>query len=191
MSCTLCFIHGLNSSKHSFAYMAQELGGVSKINYDSHQPLAESIVQVSRQLPKKDPIILIGHSLGGVIGLSLVLTKTHNVQKLVTISSPLGGSGIAAFTRWFMNIPVLSDITPSSPFIRQFQELQADVPVLSIVSTSGHMPVSYEQNDSVVAVKSQRALQYAKQVDVKANHFEVLLHEKTIKTVREFVQPEN
>lgn len=192
MSCTLCFIHGLNSSHHSFAYMAKELGSASKIDYKSIQPLAESVVQVTKQLPKKGPIVLIGHSLGGVIAMQVALAGTHDIQKVVTISSPLGGSRFASYMRWLASgMPVLNDITPSSEAMRLFQRTQPACPVLSIVSMTGHLPmVSAEPNDSVVAISSQRALPYAKKIEVKANHFEVLMHDKTIETVRKFAQPE-
>lgn len=192
MSCTLCFVHGLNSSHYSFAYMAKEIGAVSKIDYTSHQALDLSVAQVMKQLPKKDPIILIGHSLGGVISTLIALNQTHNVQKVVTISSPLGGSQAAAWMRWFVTLPVLSDITPSSFAMRRLVTETAPCPVLSIVSTSGGLPmISREPNDSVVTVSSQKALKYAKKIEVKANHFEVLMHEKTIEAVRKFVQPES
>ncbi len=173
--------------------MAKELGGVSKIDYNSYQPLDQSILQVAKQLPKKEPIILIGHSLGGVIGTLVALNKTHNVQKVVTISSPLGGSAVASWMRWFVSgLPVLSDITPHSFHIRRLVTETAPCPVLSIVSTSGGLPmISREPNDSVVAVSSQKVLKYAKKIEVKANHFEVLMHEKTIEAVRKFVQQES
>lgn len=75
--------------------------------------------------------------------------------------------------------------------MRLFQRTQPNCPVLSIISTTGHMPmVSAEPNDSVVAISSQRALAYAKKIEVKANHFEVLMHDKTIETVRKFAQTE-
>ena len=192
MSCTLCFLHGLNSSHHSFAYLAKELGGTAKIDYRSGQPLQDSVIQVAKQLPKKGPIVLIGHSLGGVIAMKIALAQTHDIQKVVTISAPLGGSMVAFYMRWIASgMSVLDDIMPSSAAMREFQRSQPNCPVLSIVSTTGHMPViSVEPNDSVVTISSQRALPYAKKIEVKANHFEILLHNKTVETIRKFTQPE-
>jgi len=63
--------------------------------------------------------------------------------------------------------------------------------MLSIITTGGALPWSTEPNDTIVTVASQNALKYGKKVEVKANHFEVLLHERTTEVIRKFVQPEN
>jgi pimeloyl-ACP methyl ester carboxylesterase len=187
---TICFIHGLNSSHHSFAYLANELGVPLKaINYDSYQPLAKSVEQVARQLPKNEPIILVGHSLGGVIAMLVAHAGTHDVKRVVTISSPLGGSKAAVYARWVVSgLQVLGDITPHSVFMKLIEAEAAPCPVLSIISTGGSLPTSNEPNDSVVTVASQKALKYAKKVEIKANHFEVLMMDKTVEALRKFIE---
>lgn len=187
---TICFLHGLNSSHYSFAYMAKELGGiyVSNINYTSQQPLAVSIQQVAKQLPKDGELILVGHSLGGVIAMLIAHARTHNIKKVVTISAPLGGSKAAVYARWFVSgLQVLGDITPHSTYMRHIGTAAAPCPVLSIISTGGGLCTTSEPNDSIVTVASQRALAYGKKIEIKANHFEVLMHEQTIKAVRDFI----
>jgi pimeloyl-ACP methyl ester carboxylesterase len=183
------FIHGLNSSHLSFSYIGLILDlPVAKIDYKSQQRLVISIDQVLRQLPKNEPIILVGHSLGGVIAMNIALSGLRNVEKVVTISSPLGGSKAAVYARWVVSgLEVLNDIVPSSPFIRPLSEYQPACPVLSIYSTNGSLPTSNEPNDSVVTVASQRALPYAKKAEVKANHFEVLMHAKTAHLIQDFI----
>jgi pimeloyl-ACP methyl ester carboxylesterase len=191
MSAVICYIHGLNSSHNSFSYMEKEVGGVAKIDYKSYQPLELSIAQVEKQLPKDQPLILIGHSLGGVIALEIALNKQHDVQKVVTISAPLGGSRFAFWAQYFFGgLPVLSDLTPYSALITRFTIETPDCPVLSIISTGGALPFSPEPNDSVVSIASQKALKYTKKVEVKANHFEVLMHDKTFEAVRKFISAE-
>lgn len=183
------FIHGLNSSHRSFTYIAKELDlPLSKIDYMSQQALGTSIEQVLKQIPKDEPIILIGHSLGGVIAMNIAHAGVRNVQKIITISSPLGGSRAAIYARWVVSgLPVLNDIVPSSPYIRPLAKLNAPCEVLSIFSTSGSLPTSQEPNDSVVTVASQKALPFAKKIEVKANHFEVLLHDKTVDAISKFL----
>jgi pimeloyl-ACP methyl ester carboxylesterase len=190
MTPSLHFIHGLNNSHVSFAYLAKELEGTAKINYNSHQPLALSLVQVAKQIPKNEPVVLIGHSLGGVIAALLALENKHQVQKLITISSPLGGSKAAHFARWVMpSLEVLRDLIPTAPHIQQLTGGEFKIPVLSLVSSAGHLPalMGGEPNDSVVTLSSQRAIKQAKKVDIKINHMEVLSHDKTVESIRKFL----
>ena len=189
MSPTICFIHGLNSSHHSFSYLTKELGASSKINYRSHQRLEDSVVEVAQQLPRDVPLILVGHSLGGVIAMLVAMNGTHDVRKVVTMSSPFGGSKFAYWARWWVpEIPVLHDLTPQSAAMRRLAGTTPPCEVLTIVSTSGTLPISSNRNDSVVSVRSQKALPYGKKVEVKANHFEILQHPNAIDLVRTFVQ---
>lgn len=191
MSPTICYIHGLNQTHLSFVYMAPSVGGdLTYVDYSSHQPLEASVKEVSRRLPKDRELVLVGHSLGGVIAVLIALAGTHRVQRVVTVSSPLGGSKAAMFARWVItSVPVFGDITPTSPHVKLIKTRAAPCPVLSIVSTAGSL-LSTEPNDGIVTVASQSVLPYAKKVEVKANHFEVLMHERTFEAVRRFVHQE-
>jgi pimeloyl-ACP methyl ester carboxylesterase len=186
----ICFVHGLNSSRRSFNYLAQELehNGNILIDYDSRQRLESSVTQVLKFIPKTEPVVLVGHSLGGVIAMLIAIRGLVNVERVVTISSPLAGSKAAVYARWVVSgIPLIGDIVPNAPCIKELAVCKPTFPVLSIFSTGGSLPTSNEPNDSVVSVASQKALPSAKKVEVKANHFEVLMHEKTVEQVRKFL----
>lgn len=184
---TICFIHGLGATKNCFMFLEQELGHPARIAYDSGAALHRSISEVSRQLPP-GPLILIGHSLGGLIAAHIALDKTHDVQKLITISSPLGGSKAARYLKYFMpTFPIMQDIVPASHYIKRLQLAPKPCPVLSIISTDGGFPILGEPNDGTVEIASMKAIQYAKKVEIKANHFEVLLKSKTVDAIREFI----
>lgn len=186
---TIAYVHGLNSSHRSFAYLTQNLPShnIIKINYNSHQPLAESLLEVRKQLPK-GPMTIVGHSLGGLIATILVSDEPDRFESLVTISSPLGGSKAANLMRWMPgHPPILNHITPSSIAIRKLASFLSEIPTLCVVSTGGHLSTTNEANDSVVTVISQKALLFGKKVEVKANHFEVLMHEKTIDIVAKHI----
>lgn len=171
--------------------MAKEIGGNPKINYKSYQPLKDSISQVAKQLPKKEPITLIAHSLGGIIAMAIALEQSHDIQKIITISSPFGGSKFALWAKWFISgLPVLNDLTPQSELMKRFKTETIIYPVLSVISTGGALPFTLEPNDSIVSVASQKALSYGKKIEVKANHFEVLQHAKTIDTIKKFLSEE-
>lgn len=183
---TIAYIHGLNSSPRSFEYLLKVLPehNIIRVSYNSHQPLIDSINQVVKQLPKTGELSLVGHSLGGLIA-SLIATDYDPVTGLVTISSPLGGSRAAVVMKWLPGHPqVLEDITPSSRHIQLLQMSPPKVPTLSICSTGGHLPTTSEPNDSVVTVASQKALKVGKKVEIKVNHFEILMHDKTAEHLR-------
>lgn len=186
----ICWIHGFNSSHRSFTYLAdQHPYDPVLVNYDSHQPLVKSIEEVRRQVPDGD-VALVGHSLGGVIAVALghQLAAEGRFPKIATISSPLGGSKAAVALQWLPSqIDVFKDITPTSDIIRRISKNKLHNQLLSIISTSGSLPLSLEPNDSVVTVRSQRALPYGRKVEVKATHFEVLLHDGVAKHLRTFI----
>lgn len=109
------------------------------------------------------------------------------IVRVITISAPLGGSRAATFLRWFSSMMVVGDITPTSRAITRIQS-SLPCPVLSIISTGGHLPTSQEQNDSVVTLNSQRALKDAAKIEIRANHFEILMHDATADAILAFVQ---
>lgn len=177
----VAYIHGFNSSHRSFAYVQSKLPGhdIVVVNYDSHQPLRDSMQQVRKQLPK-GRFSLVGHSLGGILAVLMAAEHVDRVDGLVCISAPFGGSKAAMGLRWLPGYPkVLHDITPTAPKIELISQLKLSVPTLSIISTGGSLPTSMEANDSIVTVNSQKALHFGKRQEIKANHFEVLLHERT------------
>lgn len=185
----IAYIHGLNSSSCSFNYLCTMLPNhsITAITYNSHQPLLDSIAQVKKQLPKGE-VSLVGHSLGGLIAVLLAAECADRVNKLVTISTPFAGSKIAHFFRWLPGHPaVLKDIVPHAEKIIMISQLKLQIPTLSIISVSGGLATASEPNDSVVSVSSQKALKFGKKVEVKANHFEILLNDKTIKLVKDFL----
>ena len=120
-----------------------------------------------------------------------VLTAAEHIDKIervCAISTPFGGSRAALALRWLPGHPkVMHDITPNSAKIELISQLKLQVPTLNIISTGGSLPTTPEPNDSIVTVASQKALGFGKKVEVKANHFEVLLHEKTVKLLQDFL----
>jgi len=185
----IAYIHGFNSSHRSFNYIQAKLPShdIVPITYDSHQPLRDSMLQVRKQLPKGQ-FGLIGHSLGGVLAVLMAAEHIDRTIGLISISAPLAGSKAAVTLRWLPGHPkVISDITPTAPKIELISQLKLHVPTLSIFSTGGSLALSGEPNDSVVTVVSQKALPFGKKAEVKANHFEVLMHEKTVKLIEDFL----
>lgn len=185
----VAYIHGLNSSHRSFSFVQCKLPPhtIIPISYNSHQPIRDSIDEVRKQLPK-GRFSLVGHSLGGILAALMAAEHVDRVDGLVAISAPFGGSKAASTLRWLPGHPrVLEDLTPTAPKIELVSQLRLKVPTLSIYSTSGSLFISPEPNDSIVTVSSQKALPFGRKVEVKANHFEVLLHERTVKLLQDFL----
>lgn len=180
---TVAYLHGLNHSPLCFEHLLMHLPehNIVRISYDSHAPLASSLKHVISELQKYESISLVGHSLGGLI--STLVCHVHPIEKLAVISSPIAGSAAAKIARWLPKAPpILKDIIPTSPFILQATGIKVKgVPALSICSTDGNIAAAESgPNDGIVTIESQKSLPFGKKVEVKANHFEVLLHPKTI-----------
>jgi pimeloyl-ACP methyl ester carboxylesterase len=190
MNKLLVTIHGFNSTSNSFNYIIEKLkwkGEILRIDYDSHRPLEETLKYIQGELPNDRELILVGHSLGGVISVLLAHMIPDNIHSVITISSPIGGSKAATFARWLPWSPeVFKDITPSSSFIRAAQ-VAPTVPVSSIITSGGTLALTNEPNDSVVTVASQQATPAKKKAELKANHFEVLMHPTTIRYIEHFL----
>lgn len=184
----VCYLHGFNSSHRSFNYVQHKLPShdIIPITYNSHQSVSDTLEEVKKQLPPP-PFSLVGHSLGGIIAV-LLGQQVAGVRSIVGISTPFGGSKAAVALRWLPGYPkVFHDITPSCEVITKVTSTKLKIPTLSIISIGGSLPTTQESNDSVVTVASQRALPYGKKVEVKANHFEVLMHEKTLALLEDFL----
>lgn len=138
-------------------------------------------------MPKGD-FAIVGHSLGGILAVLLAAEHIEQVTAVVAISAPFAGSKAANTLRWWPGHPkIIEDITPTSSKIELISQLRLIVPTLSIISTSGRLPLTAEPNDSVVTVASQKALKFGKKVEVKANHFEVLMADETVQHLKEFL----
>lgn len=192
----LVVIHGFNSTSNSFNFILDQLkrsdsvGLVTCVNYQSHNSLCDVLKEVEIQLPKDGELVLVGHSLGGIISVLLAHKFPTRISRVITISSPIGGSKAAFFMGLLPGSPALfRDITPSSPYIKLAQQ-RPPVPLYSIVTLGGNLKISGEPNDSVVTVSSQRASPAPKnqQVQVRANHFEVLLMPRTIQLIKKFMK---
>jgi pimeloyl-ACP methyl ester carboxylesterase len=102
MALTAVLIHGAGSHSATMVPIAmqlQRLGYTNIINvgYDCSGTLEESIASVSSKIEHAitTPLLVIGHSLGGVIGYELQKRQAFRVHHLITIASPLHGSRLA------------------------------------------------------------------------------------------------
>lgn len=190
----IVMVHGMNSSHRSFGYLSSALKEHHPVlvNYSSKIPFRSAVDQVLRQIPKSDEVILIGHSLGGIITTIIASEIPERVQKLITIATPHGGSTAARLLQWLPgSFNMFSDLTPESATIKKCIGMKLNTPTLNIVSTGGSLPVLAEPNDGIISVRSQRELKFGKKVEIKANHFEVLQDPRTAAVINKFIFKEH
>ena len=160
--------------------------------YSVEDPLENNIKKIAR-LARKDfgdrRFHIVAHSLGGIIAL-LLLKKKLNIGKVVTISTPFGGSEAASYLRYmYPAYQLFKDISPSSEMIKKAGDIELTVPVLSIVSTGGESktPFLNGENDTIVTVSSQTASNHLEYYYVDLNHFEVLMSEEVANKIKSFL----
>lgn len=115
-------LHGLALGPWAMALMARRLERrgwrCQRIGYRStSQPFAESLADVRAKMPP-DPLHIVGHSLGGLIGAALLHDPQGlQIGRVVQLGSPNLGSpqavraGWLAPLRWFYG-PVLPELRP-------------------------------------------------------------------------------
>lgn len=197
------FIHGANASPTSFNYIKDVLKEdpayhdiqFVDVVYDAGEKLASNVKTITSNLPARTTISLVGHSLGGVIATAVsqrafIGSGSCNINRIVTMSSPLGGSESADYLKWlYPNYSLFSNISTKNKTIQDMNKIGAIVPTLSLVTTSGNNPLYPTANDGVVTVKSQRALDGVDYIEVPFNHFEVLLSPDVAEHIRIFLSP--
>lgn len=136
-------------------------------------------------------IILIGHSMGGVIAAELA-ARLPIVMKTITVASPFGGiqgAGLMeAFTRY--NKPFNAfwkNLQPDHPVLKSLQKTDFKNPMLCIAIEND--PV-FHASDGVVTLNSQYALQSCQNVEYKilnATHSEAIEDDKVIEEIYHFL----
>ena len=194
MNKNILYIHGANMSPVSFAYIQKTIGkhkGVTP-EYSIEKPIEKNIKRIARLARKAfgdEQFDIVSHSLGGIIAFMLLKTRLK-IVRIVTLSTPLGGSKAAASLRFmYPNYQLYKDIAPDADTIKKVNNIKLKVPVLSIVTTGGKskIPFMAEENDTVVTVSSQTNSDNPEYYFVDLNHFEVLMSEEVTKKIQSFL----
>lgn len=191
MKPTIVYIHGLNSTARIFNHLHNRLPDHNAIfiNYDSTQRVEKSYNFIVNNIPKSTPIIIISHSLGGILGL-LIANRDNNihVDKLITMSAPFGGSSIAALLKWiYPHYDILKDIAPTSNIIREVNNSYASCKFLSLITNKNPTPYIHGPNDGVVTVKSQMACNPNNRILIDSNHFEIVQDDNAFNSIKNFI----
>lgn len=181
------YIHGANASPLSFSFIKANIRphDIEEIGYGHDVPLSKTVAELRRKAVLHDgPLAIVGHSLGGVIAAAVA--QTADVERVVTLASPFGGSSAAALLQWFTRSQLMSDIAPSSSVLTSLRMNPPSVPMLSFVTAPG-IDTLGEKGDGVVTTVSQTALIGPTYETVDLNHFEVLLSRDIAQRIDRFL----
>jgi len=185
----IVYIHGANASSISFNYIRSKIKQSDiLIEYDCHCSFDDNYNDMLARLSKtRSQLFFVAHSLGGVYALHLAAALGKRVAGAVTLSTPYGGSQEAEKARMFVpGNQLLRDIGNNSKPIRRLGDLPIHANWINIVTTAGASPFIHGDNDGVVSVASQTALERHMQfVRVAVNHYEVVLSLDTVKLIKQ------
>jgi pimeloyl-ACP methyl ester carboxylesterase len=193
----LFLIHGAWASRQAFNYLIKKTldeGNVGRIHCFEYDCQLESIEEISIRAHKELngtlenglSTVVLGHSLGGLIALSL--SQKVGVSKAITVASPLAGLKLPKMIQYFVSYhtPILKSLVPTSPFMKFIhQKDYSYVPIDCIIASQGYNPMIYERNDGVITYESQTKWhpKGANVVYSYTNHHEILQSAEILRSV--------
>lgn len=193
---TTILIHGANASSQSWNYIRTFIKGTClTVDYSSNDGFAANLIELKQLADNiSGPIVLLGHSLGGIYAMHLASYLGDRCIAAITMSTPFGGSGLADWAKlvypWHQ---LFRDVGYRSKPIVESKKIAAKIttPWLQIVTTKGNVPWIPAANDGVVTIKSQRCIDTMPQADLYSNHYEILINPITIELMRIFCSQQN
>jgi triacylglycerol esterase/lipase EstA (alpha/beta hydrolase family) len=132
-----------------------------------------------------EPVHVIGHSMGGLIALSL--SGHHQVRSITTIATPLDGLDVNITQFYLSRSNFIREMQRGSAFMRGIHTAGYPMPVQHIITIRGFNPYMMDDNDGVVTLRSQRGWSTGQCHEIEANHAEIMLHDDCIKQMRKFL----
>jgi triacylglycerol esterase/lipase EstA (alpha/beta hydrolase family) len=183
---TKIFIHGANASPLSWNYIREQVGDGVMLSYSSRNSFKSNLKEMKAQLAEFDDLQFIAHSLGGIYSLHLANHFKHKVKGAVTLSTPYGGHNVPYIARYMFHWnQLLNDILPNNWPINSLNDIVLPCSWCNIVSIIGNVPWILDPNDGVVTIKSQRHRNDMDLIELKCNHYEILLHKDVISIIKE------
>lgn len=187
----IAFIHGAFSNTRNFSKIKENLPEEHQyvdVNYTNNRSVRFVVDELSEQLVKSDEdTLLIGHSLGGIIALNVANNCPNKVHKVITIATPFLGYQTPYFMK--ISMPIFSDLCPNGHLIKTLRENELSVPTMCLVATSG-LPMGGIENDFIVTVCSQTALDGPRYIKISANHFNIMVANRTISCIKKYISNE-
>lgn len=180
----IVFIHGANASNRSFNYIKEHCGitDYTDLSYSSADGFFHNLAAMREDLKGMKNFYIVSHSLGGIY--SLFLQEEFRVKGVVSISTPFKGSRTAEWARMFIPMyKLFYDVGPRSIPIVESLSIPIKCPWLQIVSTCGHVPWHFGENDGVVTLKSMTHRKDVEYEYLSYNHYEILIAKEVAELV--------
>jgi pimeloyl-ACP methyl ester carboxylesterase len=192
---SILFVHGAWASSIGFNYIHEKLKdseNIDKIEYfdydTNYDHINDVIVNISNQINRLaengNKVILIGHSLGGVISLSVSMNK--NVDKAILVSAPISGIKLPIVLQLYKLPNLIKTVAEYSAFIANLKTLEYTNPIVLIASVYGYNLAIHEPNDGIITVKSQLDWTPEGTVrhELKYGHHEILQSDELIEIIQ-------
>lgn len=180
-------MHGAGQTSISFNYLRKVLPDwpATLIDYSSENSFYDNLALIQDSVCRKEQLMVIGHSLGGIYGLHL--TQHCNVVGGISISTPFNGSSIAEWAKYIIpGYPLFRDVGTKSRPITEAKKIPINIPWTQIVSTAGNVPYLKLPNDGVVTVASMEQRKNDMEcVYVKNTHYEVMCSDDVANIIRQ------
>jgi len=172
----IVWLHGAGQTSTSFNYLRLVLPDwpATLIDYSSENSFYDNLDLIHSSVCSKEPLFVIGHSLGGIYGLHL--TQHCNVVGGISISTPFNGSVIADWAKYIIpSYPLFRDVGSKSRPITEANSMPINIPWTQIISTTGTVPYIKAPNDGVVTIASMEQRKDDMEcVYVENTHYEVM-----------------
>ena len=134
------------------------------------------------------PVVVIGHSLGGV--LALCVANHKNVDMIITISAPYSGVHVPLYMKLYIVSPIIKSIFEESAFIQMIQTTHYKKPIYTLVSMTGFNPGIHGKSDGVISIRSQTVWtpHGAEVFRINENHHDILQSVDTYRIIKEKMQ---
>jgi len=191
----LALIPGAYSSPITWAYFKKEMPEeIEKIylDYNPELPIEDIVKSFEKKLKDvEDDIILVGHSLGGILALSLA-QRCKKISKVVTVATPFGGIFISRWMIWpsWFFTPLNSlwrNTHPDNKMLKRIRNREPRVPATCFVVETKNSTMWFEPSDGVVTVHSQSVLEDKKNINHKkiyCTHADSILHQDVIDCIK-------
>lgn len=179
-------LHGAWSSSTSFNHISSQISASwQHFDYDHKTEGMRQIIHRARESITR-PCLLIGHSLGGIVALSL---EDHPlVRGIITLASPLTGLDLNLIQVYLSRSGLIAEITNRSHIIKDIHRHQFTKPVLHLIANRGYNPFIYEHNDGVLPYAVQTGWACGDMREIAANHYEILQSQDTLRQIDDFIQ---